>query len=144
MTSTSQPKNSPELAIPADFCVHPITDIGVYRATLAACVAAECSDERSLARTLRAWVDASPFCSCPLCDGRPTWRNEPACVTCDGDGFVSEEITTVFLAGQAAKRKGVDLERSSIRLLAPQGRRYQDFMWGYNGCEQDEPAISQA
>ncbi len=119
--------------------VHPITDADDYRAVLEACVKAEGSDDRDLARTLRAQVDASPFGGCPICDGRPTWRNDPACVVCNGDGFVPDSISTPFLAGQAAKLKGVELKNSSIQLLAPFGRTYNDFMAGYNS----EPALTQ-
>lgn len=117
----------------------PITDVGQYRVALEACVQAERSEDRKLARTLRAQVDASPFGGCPMCDGRSTWRNEPACVTCDGDGFVPDSISTPFLAGQAARLKGADLEKSSIQLLAPFGRTFNDFMAGYNA----EPALAQ-
>ncbi|MHC5194790.1 hypothetical protein ACYSUW_13645 [Pseudomonas frederiksbergensis] len=112
--------------------INPVTDVNEYRAVLEACVKAEGSEDRKLARTLRARVDASPFGGCPMCDGRPTWRNEPACVTCDGDGFVPESISTPFLAGQAVKLKGQDLKNSSIQLLAPFGRTFNDFMAGYN------------
>lgn len=66
----------------------PITEINVYRATLEACVQAEASDQYQLAQVLRAWVDCSPFHGCPTCYGRAPWRNEPACKTCNGDGFV--------------------------------------------------------
>jgi hypothetical protein len=68
----------------------PITEIAVYRATLAACVQAEASDQYKLAQVLRAWVDGSPFHGCPACDGRAPWRNEPPCSTCNGDGFVPD------------------------------------------------------
>lgn len=112
--------------------IKPITDADEYRVMLEACVKAEGSDDRKLARTLRAQVDASPFGGCPMCDGRSAWRNEPACVTCDGDGFVPESISTPFLAGQAVKLKGRDLRNSSIQLLAPFGRTFNDFMSGYN------------
>lgn len=69
----------------------PITDAEVYRAALAACVAAEASDHRRLARVLRSWVDASPFSSCPACDGRTPLRAALSCSRCQGDGFVSDE-----------------------------------------------------
>lgn len=68
--------------------IEPITEIDVYRATLAACVKAEASEQTQLAQVLRAWVDASPFGGCPACDGRAPWRNEPQCQTCAGDGFL--------------------------------------------------------
>ncbi|HDS1721734.1 hypothetical protein NPS53_09490 [Pseudomonas putida] len=68
----------------------PITEINVYRATLAACVEAEASDQQHLAQVLRAWVDGSPFHGCPKCNGRTPWRNQPACTTCNGDGFVPD------------------------------------------------------
>lgn len=119
---------------PCNSTIEPITEVAVYRATLQACVIAESSDQRKLARALRVWIDASPFGGCPMCDGRQTWRNEPACVTCNGDGFVPEAISTPFLSGQAAREKGVDLKHSSIHLLAPIGKRYIDFMEGYNSC----------
>ncbi|MDF9779003.1 hypothetical protein [Pseudomonas baetica] len=112
--------------------INPITDTDEYRVVLEACVEAEGSEDLKLARTLRALVDASPFGGCPMCDGRPTWRNEPACVACNGDGFVPDSISTPFLAGQAARLKGVDLRNASIQLLAPFGRAFNDFMAGYN------------
>lgn len=67
-----------------------ITEVAVYRSTLAACVQAEASDQSALALVLRAWVDASPFHGCPSCDGRAPWRNEPQCATCNGDGFLPD------------------------------------------------------
>lgn len=114
--------------------INPITDADEYRVMLEACVKAERSDDRKLARALRAQVDASPFVGCPMCNGTSAWRNGPACVTCDGDGFVPESISTPFLAGQAARHQGRDLKNSSIKLLAPFGRTFNDFMAGYN-CE---------
>lgn len=119
--------------------INPITDADEYRVVLEACVKVEGSEDRKLARTLRAQVDASPFGGCPMCDGRSAWRNEPACVTCDGDGFVPETISTPFLAGQAARLKGRDLKNSSIQLLAPFGRTFNDFMAGY----KSEPVLAQ-
>ncbi|BAW26759.1 hypothetical protein ACVXHM_16445 [Pseudomonas aeruginosa] len=68
----------------------PITEVEVYRATLAACVQAEASDQYKLAKVLRAWVDGSPFSGCPTCHGRAPWRNDPPCSTCNGDGFVPD------------------------------------------------------
>jgi hypothetical protein len=144
MTAATQSCDSPEMAVPPGLRILPITDVGVYRATLAACVAAEKSEHRSLARVLRAWIDNSPFGGCPMCDGRETWRNEPHCVACDGDGFVPESISSVFLVGQAAKLKGVALANSSISLLDPHGRRYQDFMSGFNSCGVEATVASQA
>jgi hypothetical protein len=120
---------------PSNASIEPITDVAVYRATLQACVLAEGNDQRKLARTLRVWIDASPFGGCPMCDGRPTWRNEPACVTCHGEGFVPESISTPFLSGQAARQKGVDLTHSSVYLLSPIDKRYNDFMDGYNSSK---------
>ncbi|MGE8063825.1 hypothetical protein [Pseudomonas sp. NPDC089569] len=131
--------DKPDPGVAPSKSTHPITDADEYRAVLEACVQAESSEDRKLARTLRAQVDASPFGGCPMCDGRPTWRNEPACVTCNGDGFVPDSISTPFLAGQAAKLKGVDLLNSSIQLRAPLGRTFNDFMAGYNS----EPALVQ-
>ncbi|MGF6281865.1 hypothetical protein ABH908_000102 [Pseudomonas frederiksbergensis] len=124
--------DKPDPGISSVPTVNPITDADEYRVLLEACVKAEGSDDWKLARTLRAQVDASPFAGCPMCDGRPTWRNEPACVVCDGDGFVPDSICTPFLAGQAVRLEGRDLENSSIKLKAPFGRTFNDFMAGYN------------
>lgn len=67
----------------------PITDVAVYSATLEACVKAEESDHTALAKTLRAWVDCSPFEGCPTgCNGRQPRRGESTCKVCAGSGFV--------------------------------------------------------
>ncbi len=66
----------------------PITETAVYRATVEACVIAEASDQHKLALVLRAWIDGSPFRSCPICTGRAPCHHEPPCETCDGNGFV--------------------------------------------------------
>lgn len=69
----------------------PITEVAVYRATLEACVQAEASDQVDLAKTLRAWVDASPFNGCPTgCNGRAPMHHQPVCSTCGGEGFVPD------------------------------------------------------
>ncbi|WP_116892999.1 hypothetical protein [Pseudomonas savastanoi] len=35
-------------------------------------------------------VNCSPFTGYPTCNGRAPWRYEPACKTCNGDGFVPD------------------------------------------------------
>lgn len=68
----------------------PITEVDVYRATLAACVVAEGSDQRALAKMLRAWVDDSPFGGCPTCHGRSPAPYQSPCDHCRGNGFVPD------------------------------------------------------
>lgn len=70
----------------------PITEIDVYRATLEACVQAEASDQYKLALLLRAWVDGSPFHGCPTCNGRAPCQSEPPCNTCNGNGFLPDDV----------------------------------------------------
>lgn len=88
--------------------IEPTTDRGVYAALLEACVQAEASDHQQLARLLRAWVDASPYCGCISCSGHPRlFAHEPPCEVCEGRGFVSEdEHHALYAKRQGGARHG--------------------------------------